>query len=129
MTALVTGVVAVRLAADAVLELWERYADGQPPSEDRAAAQSALLTLADRLLEWYTTLAGALDVQGKIPAPLAYDRETKHRLVEAVRRDLYDADGNATPTAIRMLWTADHLEVVRRLQPGLTTAADQTVTA
>ena len=126
MTALVTGVVAVRLAADAVLELWERSADGQPPSEDRAAAQSALLALADRLLDWYTTLAAALDVQGRIPEPLAYDHETKHRLVEAVRRDLYDADGRATPTAIRMLWTADHLEVVRRLQPGLTTAADQT---
>jgi uncharacterized membrane protein YccC len=130
MTALVTGVVAVRLAADAVLELWERYADGESTSDasraDRAAAQSALLALADRLLEWYTTLAAAIDVRGRLPEPLAYDRETKHRLLEAVRRDLYDADGRATPTAIRMLWTADHLEVVRRLQPGLTTAAEQT---
>ncbi|MFI5695018.1 FUSC family protein [Kribbella sp. NPDC051586] len=129
MTALVTGVVAVRLAADAVLELWERYADGQPPSDDRAAAQSALLTLADRLLDWYSTLAAALETQGGIPEPLARDHETKSRLIEAVRRDLYDADGRATPTAIRILWTSDHLEVVRRLQPGLARAAGETTTA
>ncbi len=123
MTALVTGVVGVRLAADAVLELWERYADGQPPSDDRAAAQSALLALADRLLQWYTTLANALDGQGLVPEPLERDHTTKAQLIEAVRRDLYDADGRATPTAIRILWTSDHLEVVRRLQPSLATAA------
>ncbi|WP_328999866.1 FUSC family protein [Kribbella sp. NBC_00709] len=128
MTALVTGVVAVRLAADAVLELWQRYADGQPPSDDRAAAQAALLSLADRLLEWYTTLAGALETQGRIPEPLARDHDTKSQLIEAVRRDLYDADGRATPTAIRILWTSDHLEVVRRLQPGLASAAGRTAT-
>ena len=129
MTALVTGVVGVRLAADAVLELWERYADGQPPSDDRAAAQSALLALADRLLQWYTALANALDGQGRVPEPLARDHTTKAQLIEAVRRDLYDADGRATPTAIRILWTSDHLEVVRRLQPSLAAAAGQTPSA
>jgi hypothetical protein len=129
MTALVTGVVGVRLAADAVVELWERYAGGQPPSEDRAAAQSALLTLADRLLEWYTTLANALDGHGRVPDPLPHDHTTKARLMVAVRRDLYDPGGQATPTAIRILWTSDHLDVVRRLQPSLAAAAGQTTTA
>ncbi|MFD7155323.1 FUSC family protein [Kribbella sp. NPDC059898] len=123
MTALVTGVVAVRLAADAVLELWERYADGRPPSDDRAAAQAALLASADRLLQWYSTLAGALDGRSAVPEPLPHDYPTKTRLVDAVRNDLYDTDDQATPTAIRILWTNDHLEVVRRLQPGLVTAA------
>jgi uncharacterized membrane protein YccC len=126
MTALVTGVVAVRLGADAVLELWDRYADGQPPSDDRAAAQSALLTMAERLLEWYTTLATALEGQGQVPELLKPDHETKARLIETVRRDLYDADGKASPTAIRILWTIDHLEVVRRLQASLTPAASRT---
>ncbi|MFF0267898.1 FUSC family protein [Kribbella sp. NPDC004536] len=123
MTALVTGVVGVRLAADAVLELWQRYADGRPPSDDRAAAQAALLVSADRLLKWYSNLAGALDGRTAVPEPLAHDHPAKTRLVDAVRHDLYDANDQATPTAIRILWTHDHLEVVRRLQPGLVTAA------
>jgi hypothetical protein len=126
MTALVTGVVGVRLAADAVLELWERYADGRPPSDDRAAAQAALLVSANRLLKWYGDLAGALDGRGSVPEPLPHDEPTKTRLVDAVRRDLYDTTDQATPTAIRILWTNDHLEVVRRLQPGLTVAAQST---
>jgi uncharacterized membrane protein YccC len=122
MTALVTGVVGIRLAADAVLELWERYADGRPPSDDRAAAQAVLLASADRLLQWYTTLATALDGQGQVPEPLPHDLTAKTHLVDAVRQDLYDAAGQATPTAIRILWTNAHLEAVRRLQPSLAAA-------
>ncbi|TCC08752.1 FUSC family protein [Kribbella soli] len=129
MTALVTGVVGIRLAADAVLELWERYADGRPPSDDRAAAQATLVASADRLLQWYSALAAALDGQGRVPEPLPHDLVGKRRLVEAVRQDLYDADGQATPTAIRILWTNAHLDVVRRLQPSLALAAGRTSTA
>ncbi|MEU8227705.1 hypothetical protein [Kribbella sp. NPDC048915] len=126
MTSLVTGVVAIRLAADAVLELWERYADGRPPTDERAAAQAALMTAADRLRGWYTTLATSLDGIGPVPEPLDADHATKNRLVEVVRRDLNDRHGNATPTAIRILWTHSHLEALRRLQPDLATAAGRT---
>lgn len=129
MTALVTGVVGIRLAADAVLELWERYADGRPPSDDRAAAQATLVASADRLLQWYSTLAAAMEGHGRVPEPLPHDLVAKRRLVEAVRQDLYDADGQATPTAIRILWTNAHLDVVRRLQPSLALAAGRTRTA
>jgi uncharacterized membrane protein YccC len=128
MTALVTGVVGIRLAADAVLELWERYADGRPPSDDRAAAQAVLLASADRLLQWYTTLATALDGQGQVPEPLPHDLTAKTRLVDAVREDLYDSDGKATPTAIRILWTNAHLEAVRGLQPSLAAASGPGIT-
>jgi uncharacterized membrane protein YccC len=123
MTALVTGVVGIRLAADAVLELWQRYADGRPPSDDRAAAQAALLATADRLLQWYTSLARSVDGHERVPEPLEHDHQAKARLIDAVRRDLYDRDGQATPTAIRILWTHSHLEAVRRLQPSLASAA------
>ena len=111
------------------MELWERYAGGQPTSEDRSAAQSALLALADRLLQWYTALADALDGHGRVPDPLPHDHTTKAQLIAAVRRDLYDPGGQATPTAIRVLWTNDHLDVVRRLQPSLAAAASRTTTA
>jgi uncharacterized membrane protein YccC len=123
MTTLVSGVVAVRLAADAILELWERFTDEQLMLDDRAAAHGELVILAERVREWYETLADALEQNGTAPAPLTVDHTTKAHLVEAVRRDLHDDNGRATPTAIRILWTSDHLEVLRRLQPTLAAAA------
>ncbi|MFD5659233.1 hypothetical protein, partial [Streptomyces hirsutus] len=58
-----------------------------------------------------------------VPEPLESDREHNARLVEAVRRDLRDADGRATGTGIRIIWTGDHLEAVRRLQSPIAAAA------
>lgn len=37
------------------------------------------------------------------------------RLVAAVGRDVHASDGEAR-TAIRMIWTGDHLDATRRLQ-------------
>ena len=45
------------------------------------------------------------------------------RLVDSVRTDLVDQDGQATATAVRVIWTGDHVDVARRLQPGLVAAA------
>jgi uncharacterized membrane protein YccC len=125
-TTLVTGVVGVRLVADAVLELWERFVDDQLPLADRIAAHRELIVLAEGIRQWYADLATALEGQGQVPKPVAPDHSTKAQLIEAVRRDLHDENGRATPTAIRILWTSDHLEVLRRLQPTLATAASHT---
>ncbi|MFE4412207.1 FUSC family protein [Streptomyces sp. NPDC056821] len=121
-TTLITGVVGLRLAADAVLELWRR-APGDRPLEDRAAAQRELLVMAERVFRWYESLAEGLESKGQVPKPLESDREHNARLVEAVRRDLRDADGRATGTGIRIIWTGDHLEAVRRLQSPIAAAA------
>ncbi|MFI7132110.1 FUSC family protein [Nonomuraea sp. NPDC050153] len=122
MTTLVTGVVGLRLAADAVLELWRR-SSGVLPIEDRAAARQELSLMAERVLRWYGGLADGLAGEGPVPEPLPSDRRNIGRLVEAVRRDLYGVDGRATGTGVRVLWTGDHLEAVRRLQPGIAAAA------
>jgi hypothetical protein len=45
------------------------------------------------------------------------------RLVESLRRDLTDEHGQATAMAVRIIWTADHIDTARRLQPGLVAAA------
>ncbi|MFB7796115.1 FUSC family protein [Streptomyces sp. NPDC056086] len=121
-TTLITGVVGLRLAADAVLELWRR-APGGRPLEDRDAAQRELLVMAERIFRWYESLAEGLESKGQVPEPLDSDREHNARLVEAVRRDLRDADGRATGTGIRIIWTGDHLEAVRRLQSPIAAAA------
>ncbi|MGW0995728.1 FUSC family protein [Streptomyces sp. NPDC002523] len=122
MTTLATGVVGLRLAADAVLELWRRSPD-RVLLEERAAAQKELITMAERILRWYRSLADALESSRPVPQPLESDPENTSRLVEAVRRDLHNADGQATATGVRIVWTGDHLEMARRLQVPIAAAA------
>jgi Fusaric acid resistance protein-like len=114
VTSLVTGVAVVRLAADAVLDLWQR--DDGVAVGDRAAARAELLKSADIVQSWYDDLAGNLLDQTALRDPQPHDKIADGRLVDAVRHDLQGADGKATATAIRMIWTGDHLDAVRRLQ-------------
>lgn len=125
MTTLVTGVVGLRLAADAVLELWRRSTGGEP-LDYRAAAQRELLIMAERIFQWYERLAEGMESKGPVPRPLESDRGNNSRLIEAVSRDLHDADGRATRTGVRIVWTGDHLEAVRRLQTSIATAVGDT---
>jgi hypothetical protein len=114
ISGLVSGVGGLRLAADAVLDLWERE-DGTVPG-DRAAAREELLKSSALVEGWYDNLAARL-ADGRPPnPPLAHDEVADGRLVDAVANDLRAADGKATATAVRMVWTGDHLDAVRRLQ-------------
>ncbi|MFJ8363471.1 FUSC family protein [Streptomyces sp. NPDC093984] len=122
MTTLVTGIVGLRLAADAVLGLWQRAA--QPYDEaDRAQARLVLLTAAGRVSGWYRDLAAGLGRDGSVRDPLPRNPAAEAQLVDSLRRDLSDEHGRATDTAVRIIWTADHLDAARRLQPGLAAAA------
>jgi hypothetical protein len=116
-TGLVTGTAALRLAAQAVLDLWQRGDTGA--DGDRAAARTALLDSSARIADWYEQLARALVGLGEVPEPLSSDPEAAARLLAAVRVDLTGEDGSATATAVRMLWTANHLDAARRLQGSL----------
>ena len=51
--------------------------------------------------------------------PLPHDPVADSRLIDAVRHDLRDEDGHASATAVRMIWTADHLDAARRLQDAI----------
>ena len=124
MAGLVTGVAGLRLEADAVLDLW-RGDDGQTGG-DAAAARQEILGTADRVTGWYNDLATTLITGGKLPQPLAHDTAEDGRLVQAVRRDLLGNDGTATATAVRMIWTSDHLDVIRRLQAAIVPPARAT---
>jgi uncharacterized membrane protein YccC len=116
VTSLVTGVAGLRLAADAVLDLWRSdRADGG----DRAAARQALTSATARMTGWYGDFASSLTGRGAVPAPLAADAVADGRLVDAVGHDLRTADGQATATAVRVIWTGDHLDAARRLQVTL----------
>jgi hypothetical protein len=121
---LVTGVVGLRLEADAVLDLW-RGDDGQA-GDGAAAARHEILGTAERVTGWYDGLATTMITGGELPQPLAHDKAADGRLVRAVRRDLLGDDGRASATAVRMIWTGDHLDVVRRLQAAIISPARAT---
>jgi uncharacterized membrane protein YccC len=121
---LVTGVAGLRLEADAVLDLW-RADDGQAGG-DVAAARHEILGTAERVTGWYGALATTLITGGELPQPVAHDTAADGRLVRAVRRDLLGDDGTASATAVRMIWTGDHLDVVRRLQAAIISPARAT---
>ena len=121
---LVTGVAGLRLEADAVLELW-RGDDGQAGG-DMAAPRHEILGMAERVTSWYDRLATTMITGGELPQPLAHDKAADGRLVRAVRRDLLGHDGTASATAVRMIWTGDHLDVVRRLQAAIISPARAT---
>ncbi len=124
MAGLVTGVVGLRLEADAVLDLW-RGDDGQAGG-DVAAARHEILGTAERVTGWYDGLATTMITGGELSQPLAHDKAADGRLVRAVRRDLLGDDGRASATAVRMIWTGDHLDVVRRLQAAIISPARAT---
>jgi len=114
MTSLVTGAAGLRLTGDAVLELWQRE-DGSVAG-DRTAAREELLRKSELVRGWYEDLAARL-LDGRKPRePLAHDKAGDRRLLEAVRHDLRGEDGRSSETAVRMIWTGDHLDAARRLQ-------------
>ena len=100
-----------------------------PPPATASAARGELLRSSEVVKRWYDDLAASL-VDGRPPRePLAHDTAADGRLVEAVRRDLRGEDGKASATAVRMIWTGDHLDAARRLQrlivePALVAAED-----
>jgi len=113
VTSLLTGVAGLRLAADAVLDLWQR---DDAAGGDRAAARRELLASTALMADWYERFAASLTGPGDVPEPLSRDDMANRRLLEAVSRDLRREDGRASGTAARMIWTGDHLDAARQLQ-------------
>jgi hypothetical protein len=118
VTSLVTGVVGLRLAGDAVLDLWQGAIDDD---HDRAAARRELHANSAEMCDWYYRFAASLEGRGEVPDPVPRDPDADRRLVAAVDDDL--GDRRAVETAVRVIWTGDHLDAVRRLQDTLTEPA------
>jgi uncharacterized membrane protein YccC len=108
VTSLVTGVVGLRLAGDAVLDLWR---DGGPDGADDPAGRE-LAASGERMAVWYDGFAASLDGDRPVPEPVTRDELAERRLVDAL-------DGEAGDTAVRLIWTGDHLDAARRLQATL----------
>ena len=114
VTRLVTGVAGLRLAADAVLDLWERRRRRSSRRPDARPARDSEHGRTHQNL--VRRSCRQPDQRRELRGPLAHDKLADGRLVEAVRHDLRGEDGRASATAVRMIWTADHLDAARRLQ-------------
>ncbi|HLI02103.1 MAG TPA: hypothetical protein VKV06_15045, partial [Acidimicrobiales bacterium] len=117
VTALLTGVAALRLAGDAIVNLWSGH--DIATAGDRGPARQELLDASDQINAWYEQMAVAVGTGGVVPEALTHDPSADNRLIEAVRRDLQGEDGQGTATAVKMIWTADHLDAARRLQTAI----------
>ena len=121
VTTLVTPVAVLRLTSDAIRNLWTH--DDGPPAGDRTAARVELLDSGMALVQWYEQTAQALAGAGGVPDQLGHDTAADSRLIDAVRRDLTGEDGRGSATAVKMIWTGDHLDAARRLQADVLPAA------
>ncbi|HEX4016768.1 MAG TPA: FUSC family protein [Frankiaceae bacterium] len=117
VTRLVTAVAGLRLGGDAVLDLWQREQGSSVG--DRSAARQELISTSALIRTWYEDLALSLSSGRQLREPLPHDPVADGRLIDAVRHDLADEDGHASSTAVRMIWTADHLDAARRLQSAV----------
>jgi hypothetical protein len=99
-----------------VLDLWDRAGAA---GGDRSAARGELTQAAATMTGWYDRFAASLIGPQHVPYPLPPDQLADARLVAAVAHDLQGADGGATATGVRVIWTGDHLDAVRRLQETL----------
>ncbi|GAA3798001.1 FUSC family protein [Streptomyces chiangmaiensis] len=114
VTTLVTTVAVLRLTADAVLDLWSR--DQGTHAGDRTAARAEIDQAGTALTTWFEATASALSGFGEVPDWADQDQDAGTRLIHAVERDLNDDEGRLSSTAIRVVWTADHIEAARRLE-------------
>jgi uncharacterized membrane protein YccC len=114
VTAAVTGVASIRLVSDAIVDLWRSHTEAS--DGDRSRAGHELDASARLLADWYRSLGTDLVERQDLPTPAPGDTTVDGRLVVALRQDLQDDAGNATPTAIRIFWTAEYLDAIRRLQ-------------
>ena len=120
VTTLVTGAAGLRLAGDAVLDLWSRAEEAT--DGNRSEARDELLLRTGAVVGWYEHLGQALVANRPLPAPLEGEPDADSRLLTVIHRDLDADDGRPTPTAVRIVWTGDHIDAARRLQVLLVAA-------
>ncbi|MFF7382463.1 FUSC family protein [Streptomyces griseoluteus] len=117
VTALVDAVTILRLTSDAVADLWSRA--GRAPGNGRAAAGREILDSCESLTSWFESAGRALAGGGAAPGRPLSRPVVDAALHGSVSRDLRAGTEQGAATAVRMVWMADHLDTVRRLQAEL----------
>lgn len=126
LTTVINAVVVLQLTADAVLDLWSGV--GRNATGDRAQARRELRGAGERMNAWFTQAAEALLGDGEPPQPTALDRSSGRRLVAALGRDIDEGRERGAAAAVRMIWTAEHIDSARHLQEGVAGPVEKTFT-
>jgi uncharacterized membrane protein YccC len=113
---LVSGVTALRVNGAALRELWR---GGQTVPPGAVAARDDLRRASHVLRDWYGELAQGIAGPAAVPEPLDGDDDAAARLVESLHRQLGGDSGQEGAAVVHLIWTADHLDALRRLQVQL----------
>jgi hypothetical protein len=119
VTTLVTGVGILRLSADAVIDLWEH---GRDDGESWRVARDRLDALAASVMKWYGEFAERF-VTSAAFGNSSTQEVVDHEVSDAVRQRLATSEQSNLASAVRILWTADHLNVAQRLESLFNNAA------
>jgi uncharacterized membrane protein YccC len=118
ITTLVTGVTILRLSADAVIDLGVH---DHEDDESGRVARDRLDDLAASVETWYDDFADRFESTATFGGWSAQDI-ADDEVAEAVHDELVRSDQTNLAPAVRILWTADHLNVVQRHESVLTKA-------
>jgi uncharacterized membrane protein YccC len=114
VSTLLAGITAVRTTADSIEDLWR--SDTSKQSGDRTVVREALSQGIDSLSLWYGQLSDVIvGSEQNLSEPTDFTISVAE-LVNTVRHDLSDADGNGTETAFKIVWTDDYLRQLHQLQ-------------
>jgi hypothetical protein len=119
ITALVSGVAILRLSADDVIDLWE---PDHRDDDSWRAARDRLSALAASVRQWYDDFADRFEASATFrgwSTQVVGDKE----VTAAVHDELVNSAQPDLTSALRILWTADHLNVAQRLESTLVDAA------
>jgi hypothetical protein len=123
VAALAGAATRLRLVADSLEELCARDVHGDLPA-DLIAAGAELRAVADGVDLWYRTV-GDLLAGRRVTVPSADppDSQLPDDVIGHLRGGLDVADTAATKHALLLLWSAQHLDSLRRAEPDLLNAA------
>jgi fusaric acid resistance family protein len=112
---LVNAVSALRLTGDAIADLWSRAE--HRPGGDHAAARAAVLGACEPVVAWFDSSGRALEGLAPVPVHTVGPPAADTALQRVLRRELTSDGGTRDASAaVRMIWTADHLDALRLLQ-------------
>jgi uncharacterized membrane protein YccC len=120
ITNLLIGSAALRLTAEAVLELWR---GSDPPVPGTATeVRVELVAKTNRVRSWFDELARSLTSGAEIHEPLDVDVDARQRFIAALGDDLASRDGRAA-TAVRLVWSELHVLAAIQLQRNIVDSA------
>ncbi|MGA0568469.1 FUSC family protein [Rathayibacter sp. KR2-224] len=126
--AAVAGVAGIRVVCDALVDMWNSEdASGRLASKaEHVRAASALEASCAVLAIWCRRFGKRLVERAELPGAPVPDEALTGELVDSLRSDLAHDGGGSAGTAVRLVWTGDYLDAVRRIEARIVAAGPDT---